>query len=167
MQTDIIPKKQGLCGYVADLLMMPVMYALQGNFREKPQRTHRWNNIHLKNNAITDLHADHLVIVPGDVAAHRRWLGPIPLFHMPIFGGWKKFVVIEPVDVVDEWFIGWVAFDALGLSKIQITGPVRLGIGPRQAHFFGLAKNGEQLRLKVVGEGEIGVAAEYSTILLL
>lgn len=160
-------RSQGLVGRAADYLMMPVMYLLQGNFREVPQRTHRWNNIHLQYVNIADLHADKVVIVPGVPYAQRRWFGPIPLFHMPIFGGWKKFIVLEPVNQTDEWYIGWVAFDALGLSKIPLSDAARLGIGPRQAQFYGLDSQGNQLDLRLVGEGYIGKAGHFSQVPLL
>ncbi len=146
---------------------MPLMYLLQGNISESPQRTHRWNNLHLKNMQITDLHADKIEIVPGVPHAHKRWLGPIPLFHMPIFGGWKKFVVLQPKQEITEWYVGWIAFDVLGVSKVPLSGPVRLGIGPRQAQFFGVTPAGEQIDIDVVGEGFIGLAGDFSKIPLL
>lgn len=165
--TRIPFKKQGHLGRIADMLMVPVMYLLQGNFRETPQRTHRWNNHHLRNLEVDHLDADNILFVDGDPGANERWFGPIPLFHMPVFGGWKKFVVVEPVHQVDEWFIGWVAFDALGVSRIPLQGPVRLGIGPRQAEFFALDSQGKQIELSKVAVGHIGSAGEYSDVLFL
>ena len=159
--------RQGVVGKMADIFMLPIMYLLQGNIREVPQRTHRWNNQHMNNNSVRDLQSEMIVFADGQPTAHRRWLGPIPLFHMPIFGGWKKFIVIEPTQEIEEWFVGWVAFDALGLSKIPLTGPVRLGVGPRQAEFFGLAADGVQIPLRIVGEGVIGKAGHFSHIPLL
>lgn len=160
-------KTQGVWGKIADRAMMPLMYLLQGNISESPQRTHRWNNQHLQNYQISDLQADKIEIVAGDTGAHRRWFGPIPLFHMPVFGGWKKFVILQPKMPAKEWYIGWVAFDALGVSMIPLQGPVRVGIGPRQAQFFGLNQSGQQIDIDVVGEGIIGQAGEFSHIPLL
>jgi hypothetical protein len=157
-------KRQGYLGRIADYLMMPIMYVLQGTIHEVPQRTHRWNNIHLRNLEIDHLHADWVVIVPGDQTANERWFGLVPLFHMPIFGGWKKFIVIAPVEESGEWYIGWVAFDALGISRIPLTGPVRVCIGPRQGQFFGLDADGRQIPISRVGEGVIGKAGKYSHI---
>lgn len=156
--------RQGAVGRMADWLMTPVMYALQGNFSEQPQRTHRWNNQHLCNFDISHLRAHDIVIVEGDIGANKRWLGPLPLFHMPVFGGWSKFVVLEPSIPVTEWYVGWVAFDALGVSMIPLNGPVRLGIGPRQAQFFALNANGEQLPLAVIGEGRVGQAGQFKDV---
>lgn len=165
--TRLPVKQQGTIGFVADMLMLPFMYLLQGTIAEVPQRTHRWNNLHLRNLEIDHLEADKIVIVPGDSRAKRRWLGPIPLFHMPILGGWDTFVVLEPQDYRGEWFVGWVAFDVLGMSKIPLAGPVRLGIGPRQAQFFGVDTEGNQIALTKVGEGCIGKAGQFARIPLL
>ena len=167
MKTSIVPNRQGVAGKIGDSIMLPIMYLLQGNWREVPQRTHRWNNAHLTNHSIADLHADMVEIVYGDHTARKRWFGLIPLFHIPILGGWRKFIVLQPKNHSQEWFVGWVAFDALGITKIPITGPVRLGIGPRQAQFFGLTKTGEQIDIDVVGDGCIGKAGEFAKITML
>lgn len=165
--TKIQIKPQGKIGKVADALMKPLMYLLQGTFAEEPQRTHRWNNYYLRNLAVDHLEADKIEIVPGDTDARKRWLGPIPLFHVPLLGGWRKFVVLQPCDYVGIWYIGWVAYDAQGISKIQLSGPVRLGIGPRQAQFFGLDEDGKQIDIEVIGYGEIGRAGKYARVPLL
>ena len=167
MQTNIKPQRQNFLGKIGDIVMLPIMYLLQGNVREVPQRTHRWNNTHLNNHSVSDLHAKMIEIIPGDSLARRRWLGPLPLFHIPIFGGWKKFVVLQPKNHIHEWFVGWIAFDALGITKIPTQGPIRLGIGPRQAHFFGLTETGKQIDVDVIGEGYIGQAGEFANIPLL
>ena len=161
------PIPQGIVGRTADYLMLPVMYLLQGTLKESPQRTHRWNNLHLKNTDIEFFDADKTESVPGDSAAYRRWLGPLPLFHMVIFGGWKKFVVVEPREAPIMWHVGWVAGDAFGLSKIPINGKVRLGIGPGPAQYFGVDTNGRQIDIAIVGFGEIGKANEFAKIPLL
>lgn len=157
-------KKQKFLGRVADYVMLPIMYLLQGTFKESPQRTHRWNNMHLKNVEVTTLESDKILFFDGDTSAHRRWFGPIPLFHMPIFGGWKKFGVIKPVEEIDEWFIGWIAFDALGLSQIPLKNKVRIGLGPRQAEYFGLDREGHQIEIEVAGEGYVGQAGEFANV---
>ena len=94
----IIVPNQGLLSKSADYCMIPVMYILQGNFRETPQRTHFWNNTKLTVSDIEILASELFVTVAGEPHAGRRWFGPVPIFHMPIFGGWKKCIVIAPVD---------------------------------------------------------------------
>lgn len=76
-------------------------------------------------------------------------------------------MVMQPKNHEGEWFVGWIAYDALGISKIPVRGPVRLGIGPRQAQFFGLLADGTQIDIDLVGEGYIGQAGEFATIPLL
>ncbi|MEY2665719.1 MAG: hypothetical protein RLZZ480_824 [Candidatus Parcubacteria bacterium] len=161
------PRKQGVIGKIADYLMIPVMYFLQGNLREAPQRTHRWNNLHLQGDEVNGFDADMTVSVEGDKNALSRWLGPIPLFHMVIFGGWKEFVVIKPHVPQKEWFVGWVVSDALGVSKIPLHGSVRLGLGPEPAQYFGVDADGRQIDIDIVGYGTIGKAGEFAKIPLL
>jgi hypothetical protein len=161
------PKPQGIVGRIADFAMLPVMYMLQGNFRESPQRTHRWNNLHLNNADINIFHAGMTESVAGDPEALSRWFGPIPLFHMVIFGGWKKFVVLQPKILQTEWFVGWVVGDAFGLSQVPLDGRVRLGIGPQPAQYFGVDSTGRQIDIDIVSYGSIGKAGEFAKVPLL
>lgn len=156
-----------MVGRVADYLMLPVMYLLQGNFRESPQRTHRWNNSHLKIEDLNLFDADKVESVAADEASSTWWIGPLPHFHMPIFGGWKRFVVVEPKESQNEWYVGWLLSDALGLSKIPLKGKVRLGIGPLPLQFFGVDSDGRQIDIDIVGYGSIGKAGEFAKVPLL
>lgn len=161
------PKPQRTIGRVADYLMMPIMYLLQGTFREIPQRTHRWNNQHLKLQEISSFSADKIETVPADQDSSSWWVGPIPHFHMPIFGGWKKFVVLEPKESQTVWHVGWLLSDACGLSRIPLKGKVRLGIGPLPLQFFGVDADGRQIDIDIVGYGSIGKAGEFAKVPLL
>jgi len=161
------PKRQGLVGLIADYLMMPVMYILQGNFKEIPQRTHRWNNVHLRVDDIISLEADKIETIAADTTSSSWWVGPIPHFHMPIFGGWKKFVVIQPKESQKEWFVGWVLGDFMGLSKIPLKRNVRLCLGPLPLQFFGVDSDGRQIDIDIVGYGAIGKAGEFARVPLL
>jgi len=159
--------RQGWVSFIGDCVMLPVMYFLQGTLREVPQRTHRWNNTKMHAREIAHFSADHMVTAAGDEDARRRWFGIIPLFHMPIFGGWSEYVVIAPVEEVGEWFVGWLPFDTIGISNIPLTGPVRLLVGPRQVQFFGLDADGNQLPVHIIGSGVIGQTGEYRKYPLL
>lgn len=152
---------------VADYLMLPVMYLLQGTLREVPQRTHFWNNTKYPNSSLRHLQAEMLISVPGDEQARKRWLGPVPLFHMPFFGGWKNFVVIAPKVNQDIWYIGWVVGDTLGISNISLSDGVRLLQGPSPAQFFGLNEHSEQIQLEILGMGKLGTNHKFSNIPLL
>jgi hypothetical protein len=105
--------------------------------------------------------------VVGDKEALSRWLGPIPLFHMVIFGGWKKFVVLQPKVPQKKWFVGWVVSDAFGLSQISLDGMVRLGLGPEPAQYFAVDTEGRQIDIDIVGYGSIGKAGEFAKVPLL
>ena len=161
------PRQQGTLGRIADFSMVPIMYLLQGNVSEVPQRTHFWNNLHLKNVDAFGFDAALFETVSSDPSATRRWLGPLPLFHMAIFGGWKQFVVVVPKEKQETWFVGWIAGDAFGLSQIPLVGPVRLGVGPAQAQFFGITIDGRQIDIDIVGYGSIGKAGKFAKIPLL
>jgi hypothetical protein len=161
-------KKQSFLSTCADALMIPVMYFLQGNLRESPQQTHFWNNCKLSTDEITDLKGTFVVTEMGEPNALPRWFGPIPIFHMPIFGGWKTFTVLEPVRKnVGLWYVGWVASDVAGLSQIPLKSSVRLLTSPGSAHFFGIDTDGEHIELQIVGHGRIGTAGEFAQMPLL
>ena len=91
---------QNTLSKVADMLMLPVMYVLQGTFKEMPQQTHRWNNLKFPLTELAYLRSEAMVTVSGDSTAVRRWWGPLPIFHIPLLGGWSKFVVLEPIKLM-------------------------------------------------------------------
>ncbi len=152
---------------LGDMMMLPLMYFLQLNLFETPQRTHFWNNTKFPIESLHWLDGDRLVSVPADETAVRRWLGYIPIFHMPIFGGWKRYVVIAPVIPCDEWFVGWIAGDTAGISNITLHTSVRLLQGSGPAQFFGADSEGQQIALRIVGYGQVGVRSEFSALPLL
>ncbi len=155
------------CEVLGDILMTPVMYLLQGNFFESPQRTHFWNNTKLPIAELSWIDASMMVSVTSDRKAVRRWFGLVPIFHMPIFGGWKEYVVVEPVVPQPEWYVGWIAGDVAGISHIQLNGQVRLLLGPGPAQFFGADGHGNQIPLRICGYGTLGTRSPYSGVTLL
>ncbi len=149
-----------------DKLFEPVMYWLQGTRSELPQQTHFWNNERWDAGWY---HQDWFLSFSGDTNAKQpRFLGFIPLFHMPRLGGWKRFVVLEPVKPVHCWRVAWTGPDnGGGITQIPLSGPVRMTIGPRPVRFYGLTSNGKQIQLRCLGKGEIGKAGPYANIPLL
>jgi hypothetical protein len=93
----ILLKKQGLVGKLGDALMYPLMILLQGTWKESPQRTHRWNNLKLRSADIHHLEDTQMVSIAGSTINKQRWLLGLPLFHMPIIGGWNRYLVLTPV----------------------------------------------------------------------
>lgn len=158
---------QSLLSKLGDYLMIPIMYILQGNFSETPQRTHRWNNKKYFSTDISFLATEMLVTVEADNLASSRWLGLLPLFHIPVFGGWKKFVVLEPKVTQDEWYVGWIANDVIGISQIKLTDRVRVLRGPGVTQVFAINEHGQQIDLDVCGFGVVGKAAQFKKIPLL
>ena len=158
--------EQGLIGRLADQLMKPLMYWLQGNYHESPQETHFWNNIKFTFNESQHLDQGKMTTVPGDtLALKRRTLGFVPIFHMPRFGGWTKYSVLQPKEKLNEkWFIGWMTGDACGVSIIPLRTPVRVLSGPAECHFFGLLLSGQQIELAPLGTGQIGKLSLYGNI---
>lgn len=158
---------QGFFGRLADMLMLPIMYFLQGTVFESPQRTHRWNNHKFRSETeLALIRSLPRINFDGVPSARHRWLGIVPLFHMPIFGGWKKFVVLSPAEPATVWYVGWVPTDgdSAGVSQIPLTGPVRVTIGDGPVAFFALSEAGTPLQLVCEGEGYIGNAGAFAKI---
>jgi len=143
------------------------MLMLSGSIKESPQRTHFWNNKKYKIADMANLDTDKIVLCPKCPNAVKSWFLFIPLFHMKIFGGWDKYVVLEPIEKQTEWFVGWSSSTVNGISRIPISGPVRLLVGSRDVWFFGSKENGEQIEIAQIGSGEIGKAGPYAKTPLL
>lgn len=152
-----------------DTLMLPVMYLLQGNLSDQPQRTHYWNYTCIPEiELLPRLESEKLLKLPGDDSASRRWFWGLPLLHMPIFGGWRQYYVLEPEDdSVDGWFIGWVIGKYSGVSHVSLRGPVRMLKDNRPVSFFAFKSEGNQIRIRLIGEGSLGESREYGKLPLL
>jgi len=153
------------------LVLTPFMYVLSGTFKEKPQQTHFWNNRKLTPNEVGSLYLNKMVSCRGIKGESKRYLlGFIPLFHIPIFGGWRNYVVVEPKSVFcRDWYVGWICFDgAFGISRIKLRGPVRLLIGPDAVSFFVVeVKSGIQMPARRVDTGRVGDGDLFSSFPLL
>ena len=89
-------------------------------------------------------------------------------FHMPIFGGWKTFLVVEPCSPqVVRWHIGWIVNGSYEVSQIILTKYVRVLLNPTAVQFFALDANGTQIEIQVKGYGKISKAGVYSKVPLL
>jgi hypothetical protein len=152
---------------LADVFMMPFMYCLAGTL-EKPQQTHFWNNTKLKPQDVAHLDPHRMVHCQGVVNASTRKILGIPVFHIPILGGWRNYIVLEPSEICGNgWHVGWVAHDVVGVSRIKLINHVRLLLGPGDVSFFGVSPDGEQITVQQTGEGKIGDHGPYSKATLL
>jgi len=150
----------GRLARLADALILLPMYGLSicmylrwGSW-ESPQLTHRWNNTHLKYMDVEHLDDSMMVYSAStsDAVVRTSWL---PRFHIPILGGWREYVVLEP-DEDTEWHVGWIS-DRVGVSRLTVRGPVRMLLGSAHVMFFGIrAKDGVQIRIRQKAIGRIG-----------
>lgn len=150
-----------------DTLMIPLMYLLAGTFKDAPQQTHRWNNKKLALEEVTWLDPEHVVHHPGIPDEKAPWLFRyLPLFHIPIFGGWKQYLVISPTST-REWRIGWITDHVCGVTRLSLKGPVRVLLGPSPVQFFGMDMDGRQITVREIGRGRVGQPSEYRKVPLL
>lgn len=164
MKKTLYVRPLGLIARCADFLMTPIMYLFSGTV-EAPQKTHRWNNVHLKRGDIKHLDSNEMVRCKGKNKALCRIN---PIFHLPILGGWRDYVVLEPVESIENWHVGWVAGETIGVSRIRLSGPVRLLLGSEDVTFFGVdAKDNFQIPIKKIGCGRIGHGGQYAKVPLL
>lgn len=130
-----------------DFLLSPFMWVL-GGFTLPLQETHVW---HMKK---WDWKKDKGLIVKGyDKKALFGHDDPLGLYHMSIFGGLTKYVVIEASGFENCWFVGWARqIHALPVKENRI----KLLVGKGGFTAYGIGDNHKQLKLKVVGFGELG-----------
>lgn len=155
MKNRIKFRPLGPVAKAADSTLYPLMrmlMELNGTPDESPQMTHRWNNKKLSTGDVGDLDLGLAVTVSGDPTA---WRLPGGFRHFPWFG-WQRYVVLRPKTWAETWFVGWIAPDAIGLSRIPIVGPARVLRGPDEALFFAVDAAGQRLALEEVGRGKLG-----------
>ncbi len=131
---------------ILDLLLSPIMWIL-GGFVFPLQESHPWNVKKWK------WKGNGLVIPGTDKKAkfgHKNVLG---FYHMPILGGLTKYVVIEAEGFDKQWFVGWKGqIQSLPIKQNRI----KLLVGKDGFQAYGLGDNGTNLKLKIVGFGEVG-----------
>jgi hypothetical protein len=122
------------------------MYIL-GGFKFPVQETHAW---HVKK--YNWKKAKGLVVKETDRIARFGHEAPLGLFHMPIFGGLTKYVVIEASGFSKYWNIGWE--ENLHLLPIKQK-RIAMLVGKKGFITYGLGDNGKILKLKIVGYGNL------------
>lgn len=141
---------------LGDLLMTPIMYLFSGTLWEKPQQTHRWNRQVVSFADRKELNQAQCCSAAPDWRACPR--GSSLRFHLPLLGGWRHYVVLEPSGA-EEWHVGWAILytKESGLSRIRLSGPVRMLLGPELVNFFAIrASDSKQVPLKVIAVGRVG-----------
>lgn len=154
---------------LGDILMTPLMYVINGTFRETPQRTHRWNNV--RNIPAADIaHFDRNSMIHSPGNPQARLLRHRLLIHITILGSWRDYIVLKPIPGIHSdqpWFIGWIHGDYFGYSRIPLYQPVRILVGSDPVTFFGITSLGDQISLQKIGEGEIGKGGPFACLPLL
>ncbi len=146
--------------------MVPLMYWLQGNYRELPQATHKWNYLPINLGDHFWIEGISKVVIKGDPkACPKYWRKLVPVFHMPRFGGWNQFVVLRPKlsdwNQGDVWYVGWKCGRDCGVSMIPLHGEVRLLIGRKDVEFFALDKHHVPIGILLMGRGQVGKAGNF------
>jgi hypothetical protein len=147
-----------------DRMLVPLMRIL-GAGTGRVQETHRWHCQRLRNEDSVD-ETLSLSIDGDDTSRRSNKIFPLPIFHMPIFGGWKRYVVIEILSETPIWHVGWLHI-ASPPGFVRRSAIQRLPIGTKQIkmltlpygnriRFFALSPDGQQLPLRMVGTGVLG-----------
>jgi len=160
-------RAQGPFGRWVDLKFEWVMRHVSGAPEEAPQRTHRWNNHHLKEEDVSHLNAGWMVSHRGDQSARK-----IPqiqvlagaLAHVTKYGGWQSYLVLSP-ETMKDWHIGWRWRGGAGVSRVVTKGPVRVLVGPNPTEWFGIeAGTNTQIPITQIGTGKIGDGGTFARI---
>lgn len=141
--------------------MIPVMWVIGGFRRDAMQETHHWH--------IADISAQPWFDPKEAVAVHGTETNVVKkrygfIFHMPIIGGWKEYVALQPKKPVASYRIGWTGHsdrpERVSIHKLPIRGDqvVRMLSGPAgsQQYFFALDEKGDQIPLTNIGKGALG-----------
>lgn len=130
------------------------MVILSGFSGDSIQKTHPWHSLNIDRATITPNNA--LKVNGRDISKIKDvWCG---LFHMPIFGGWKSYVVLKPKKPIKVWFIGWKTKRLCQINIIPLSGMVKMltSIKGTETLFFGMDKDKNIIELEVVDFGENG-----------
>ncbi len=148
-----------------DLCMMPLMVAMQWTVKESLQRTHFWNNHKLSSSEVVLLQEKLMVSHPGDREAGMSRKFGLPVFHMPAWGGWKHYVVLEPSAYNHHWYVGWkTSSHTAGVSLIPLKGPVKMLVGGEQTSWFALNAVGDQIAIQAIGGGQLGAGGKFAKL---
>jgi len=151
-------KKINLIYRIFDFLLIPLMYALGGFKKDIVQQTHGWHTVNIDPSKVE---LSKSIQIEGlDESKFNNYGGflhHLGFFHIPIFGGWKNYVILECPE--SPWYVGWLS---KGFSQIQcllIVGDkvkVLTGREGNKTIFFGVDRNGKQVSIKKLDQGILG-----------
>lgn len=148
---------------LACLLMRPFMLIVSGTFREEPKSgIGPLNYVRLPRYESDTLDPDMMVFCEGT----KNRVDSGIRCHMPIFGGWRNYTVLERADSdVGAWYVGFRHPDDLlaEVCREKNTLPTRMLVGTRTVAFFGIDnETRRQIPIRLVGSGRIGDGNVYS-----
>lgn len=132
-----------------DFLLWPFMWIL-GGFNFSVQETHPW---HVKR---FNWKKDGIKVKGDDTKAKFSQSGfskYFGLYHMPIFGGLRKYIVLENNNFKEYWNIGWD--NHIQILKIYRS-KIALLVGKEGYSAFAISDGKKEIKLKVIGFGVLG-----------
>lgn len=137
-----------------DNLLSPFMFIL-GGFKFPLQQSHPWHMAKMDKNLINKNNS--IMISKLDELAKFGHTSPFGLYHMPIFGGLTKYVVVEADSFDIHWHVGWKDTNRCQVNRLKIyENRLKLLLGKDAYNAFALNDSGDFLTFKVIGEGKIG-----------
>ena len=122
-----------------------------------------WNRKKLAMKHVTDLEYFDMAFFDGDDTVDPNTYP----FLRCLSGSWKNYEVLEPIEEV-LWHVGWVSGKHAAVSKITLTGAVKVLIGPGDVYFFGIdAQSKTQIPIVNTGSGNRLHEGEHAHIPLL
>ncbi|TSC85646.1 MAG: hypothetical protein G01um10148_1032 [Parcubacteria group bacterium Gr01-1014_8] len=168
------PRSLHMSWQLIDYAMSPFMRLMSMALFERPQESHAWHAQKFNDDEIASIDLKKCVVIEGDDASSIK-SGAGPLFHIPLIGGWRNYVVLEVEPDIDTWHVGWIVRDTntmdilrAELHKLPLyERRVRMLVGPegRKTTFCAFNPQG-QVRLTNIGKGRIGDGSSYAKIRL-
>lgn len=140
------------------------MFVAGGCKLDSIQETHRWHC--QKINPILIDHNLSVIVEGTDNSKYTNRIFPVPIFHIPILGGWKNYIVLKAESNRSEWHIGWVHLrysegfiPRHSVHKLKLTNDKIRMLSLPKGHitvFFAVSQEGSQIPLTKIGEGFLG-----------
>lgn len=150
---------------IIDYLMSPIMWMLCGFVLELPQESHLW---HIQKFKTKQIDLKKCVVAKSDLETIFRTRGfkKLAIFHMQLFGGWNKYIILQNPNFNGHWNVGWHVVDKktgkLEVNEIQklkiYSDKIKLLKGHKDTvvYFLGINPDGSQIKPKIIDEGIIG-----------
>lgn len=132
MKIEILPVKKH--EQILDAVLYPMMW-IGANFgQDSIQHTHPWHTRKLTDLEVEYINPELNLYIEGSEQVNTLNKRN-PLFHLPLLGGWKNYVVIEnPLyneELIIPWHIGWIYNNQAEIHKLPIqSAHIKMLTGP-------------------------------------